>query len=147
MKKNDIKQNIGAKKRIKEESNTYTYIYDKEKYIWSLKSLYRIFLLDKLSNDFNLVNAISESNNKELNKNNNNELIENCLYIKTLHRILSVIILIKEYILIITNILVDNNKNLHIVKSDNDNTLWCLQKEEYENELEQFISNNEKNVI
>ena len=146
LKKNDIKRKSEMKKRLKGETYTYEYIYDKEKYKITIKSLFEIFLLDKISNDNNLVNAIIEKENKELNINNSNT-IENCLYIKTIHKTLSVMILLKEYILILTNICIDNNKNLNVVKSEIDGTIWCLQKEEYESELEKYISKNEKNII
>ena len=146
LKKNDIKQTKDFRKRINGECYSYKYLYDKEKYNFIIKYLYEIFLLDKISIDFNLFNTISGLNNKEFN-NSNNYMIENCLYIKTIHKTLSIIILLKEYILILTNICVDNNKKLHVVKNEIDGTVWCLEKEEYKNELEQYISKNEQNII
>ena len=147
LKKNDINRKSEMKKRLNGDSYTYEYIYDKEKYKTTIKSLFEILLLDKISNDFNLVNTIIEKENKELNMNGNSNIIENCLYIKTIHKTLSVVILLKEYILILTNICIDNNKRLNVVKSEIDGTIWCLQKEEYESELDQYISKNEKNII
>ena len=41
----------------------------------------------------------------------------------------------------------DNNKKLHVVKNEIDEMIWCLHKEEYEKELEQFISKNDKDII
>ena len=149
LKKNDIKENDQIKKRINGEVFTYKYLYDKKKYIVTLKSLYQIFLLDKICNEFPLINSIPKiyDNDDIDSKIDETDTIENCLYIKIIHKTLSIIIILKEYILILTNICVDNNKKLHVVKKEIDSTIWCLQKEEYENEFEDYISKNDQNII
>ena len=144
LKRNDIKQTKETKKKINGESYTYEYIYDKEKYNSIVKSLYEIFLLDKITNHLNLINSFSGINRTELFTN---KTVENCLYIKTIHKTLSIIILLKEYILILTNIFIDNNKKLHVVKNEIDGLVWCLQEEEYNNELEKYISKNNQNIV
>ena len=149
LKKNDIDQKKQLKKRINGEAYTYEYIYDKEKYILTLKSLYQLFLFDRICNDFCLINSITKICEKETNSSiDDTEIIENCLYIKNIHRTLSIIIILKEYILLLTNICVDNNNKLHVVKKEIDVIIWCLQKkEEYEKELEDYISKNDQILI
>ena len=148
LKKNDIKQKKDKKKRINGLFFTYEYLYNKELYNSTFKSLYQLFLFDKIINDFYFINSFNNNNYKEIEINSDNsQTIENCLYIKTIHKTLSIIIILKEYIVILTNICVDNNKKLHVVKNDIDEMIWCLHKEEYETELEQFISKNDKDII
>ena len=141
LKKNDILQKKCSRKKLNGETFTYKYIYDKQKYELSIKTLYSLFLYDNVSKDSQLINIISEANN------NDNDNVENCLYIKNIHRTLSVIILLKDSILILTNICLDKDKKLHVVKSEIDATIWCVNKESYENELEQFISRNDQNIL
>jgi len=141
LKKNDILQKKCSRKKLNGETFTYKYLYDKQKYESSIKSLYRLFLFDNICKDSQLINIISEVNN------NDNDNVENCLYIKNIHRTLSVIILLKDSILILTNICLDNYKKLHVVKSEIDATVWCVNKESYENELEQFISKNDQDIL
>ena len=141
LKKNDILQKQCSRKKLNGETFTYKYIYDKQKYELSIKSLYKLFLFDNICKDSRLINIISEANN------NDNDNVENCLYIKNIHRTLSVIILLKESILILNNICLDNNKKLHVVKNEIDSTIWCVNKESYENELDQFISKNDQDIL
>ena len=141
LKKNDIKQKKSINKKIYKEVFTYEYIYDKEKYKSIFKYLYELFLYENISNDFHLINSIYKTNE------NKNKIIENCLYIKAIHKTLSIIIILNEYILILTNICVDSSQKLHVVQNEIDATIWCVQKEEYESQLEQYIANNEKNIL
>ena len=141
LKKNDIRQKKGTKIKINGEAFTYEYIYDKQKYELSIKLLYELFLYDNICKDSHLINNISEINNSS------NDNIENCLYIQTIHKTLSVLILLKDCILIFTNLCIDNNKQLHVVKNEIDSMVWCLRKDDYEKELDQFISKNDQNII
>ena len=136
------------KKRINGEYFSFKYLYDKKKYILTKYSLYQIFLFDKICNDFPLINSIQTIYDNGIDsKIDETDTIENCLYIKIIHKTLSIIIILKEYILILTNICIDNNKKLHVVKNEIDSTIWFLQKEEYEKEFEEYISKNDQNLI
>ena len=146
LKKNDIRIKNGIKRGINVELFTYEYIYDKEKYNIILKSLYEIFLHGNITKDCQLINIISKEDDYEINTKND-EIVENCLYIKAIHKTLSIIIVLNNYILILTNICIDNNKRLHVVKNEIDTTIWCSEKEDYENELENFISKNDEKII
>ena len=141
LKKNDILQKKCSRKKVNGEAFTYKYIYDKQKYELTIKTLYSLFLFDNICKDSPLINIISDVNN------NDNDNVENCLYIKNIHRTLSVIILLKDSILILSNICLDKDKKLHVVKNEIDSTIWCVNKESYENELEQFISKNDKDIL
>ena len=141
LKKNDFSQINCSKKKLNGETFTYKYIYDKQKYDLNIKTFYRLFLFDNICKDSRLINIISEANN------NDNDNVENCLYIKNIHRTLSVFILLKDSILILTNLFLDNDKKLHVVKNEVDATIWCVNKESYENELEQFISKNDQDIL
>ena len=143
LKKNDIKQNVTRK--ANNNVYSYEYIYDKEKHKIIFKSLYELFLYDRISADFHLIRTLYKA--KETQKSNKNEVIENCLYIKYIHKILSVLIIEKEYILILTNLCVDNNLKLHVVKSEIDTSIWSLHRDEYEDELEKYITKNQQEIL
>ena len=143
LKKNDIKQNVTRK--ANNNVYSYEYIYDKEKHKIIFKSLYELFLYDRISADFHLIRTLYKA--KETQKSNKNEVIENCLYIKYIHKILSVLIIEKEYILILTNLCVANNLKLHVVKSEIDASIWSLHRDEYEDELEKYITKNQQEIL
>ena len=48
-----------------------------------------------------------------------------------------------KYIIIITNIFIDQNNSLHVSMIKSENDLWCIKYEEYLKELEKYIKNNE----
>ena len=48
-----------------------------------------------------------------------------------------------KYIIIITNIFIDQNNSLQVSMIKSENDLWCIKYEEYLKELEKYIKNNE----
>ena len=141
LKKNDIKQIINKK----QSGNTFTYeyIYDKEKHKSIFKSLFELFFYDKIIPNCHLFRCVYKKNDKSIG----NEVIENCLYIKYIHKTLSVLIIEKDFLLILTNICVDNNQKLHAVNNEIDASIWCLPRDEYADELDKYIAKNDANII
>ena len=137
LKKNDIKQIINKKQNG--ITFSYEYIYDKEKLKSIFKSLFELFFYDKIIPNFHLIKYVYKKNEKIIG----NEVIENCLYIKYIHKTLSILIIEKDFLLILTNICVDNKQKLHAVKSEIDASIWCLARDEYTDELDKYIASNE----
>ena len=140
LQENKIKSYPPKKKKLKNE-NLFSYKYDNDIQSFHKYSiqLQKIFIYDKISVDKHFINSFNEN---EDSTTANNFLFENCLLINRLYKTISLFILHDEYILIISNIFIDKENNLHVCLGKNEMNLWCINNEEYLTELEKYIKNN-----
>ena len=141
IKENKIKI-IGNNKR-KEDLFKYQYINDFDKYKKTIIELNQIFLYDNISIDHHFLDSFKNS----LDSENNIILAENCLLINNIQKTNSLFLIYNDYLLIITNICVDNENKLHVAIDKFNMDMWCIKNEEYISQLNNYIKNNEKNII
>ena len=146
LKKNDIKSDklirIRGNKSV--EYNIYSYNYDKDKYIEIIKNLHKLFILDNISADSYFITQINDDINQ--NQNNISDNIINCLYVKRIHKTLSLFILTNEYILILYNLFINLNNRINVVKKDPDEEIICLKKDEFIENFHNYIKKNKDNI-
>ena len=144
IKENDIKI-IQKVKTNKTPFNTYTYDFDKNQYNNLIKNFHKLFLYDNISNDSHFIRKIY--GNLILKKNDLSDNIINCLYVKRIHKTLSLFILTKEYILILTNIFIDLDNKIHVVKNEPDKIIICLNKEDFKENFGNYVKNNNNTIL
>ena len=141
IKENNIKI-IGNKNQ---SNDLYKYEYNNniEKYNRTIVNLQQIFIYDNISIDNHFINSL---NNKA---NSVSSLIsaDNCLLIRNIQKTNSLFLIYKDYLLIIKNICIDNDNKLHVSFNEFKMNLWCINNEEYISELNDYIENNEKDII
>jgi hypothetical protein len=151
LKENDIKIIQRIKANNKSVYNTYIYDYDKIQYLNFIKKLYILFLYDKISTDTHFFTKINDNKKQNINKYHKDMALycnyANCLYIKKVNRTLSLLILTEEYILILSNLFIDSNNIIHVNKSEIDGTSICLNKDEYETYINEYITKNDENIL
>ena len=151
IKENDIKMITKLKSNNKTPYNLYIYDYDKIQYNNLIKNFHKLFFYDNVSNDTHFIRTIYDDLNND-NKNNKNngynisDNIINCLYVKRIHKTLSLFILTKEYILILTNIFIDLDDKMHVVKNEPDKIIMCLNKEQFKDNFDNYIKNNNTTI-
>ena len=139
LKENKIKSYPPKKKKLKKENLfSYKYNYDKKTFLKYSIQLQTLFTYDKICLDNHFINSFNINKDKA----SNNFIFENCLLINRNHRTISLFILCDEYILILPNIFIDKENNLQICLGKNEMNLWCINNEEYLNELDNYLQNN-----
>ena len=121
----------------------YKYINDIDKYTKTIIELNKIFLYDNISIDHHFLDLFKYDSDDE----NNIILAENCLLINNIIKTNSLFLIYNDYLLIITNICVDNENKLHVAFDEFNMNIWCIKNEEYISELDNYIKNNEKHII
>ena len=141
LKENDIK-------RVERKNNNYLYMYDYDinQYHNIIKNFHRIFIYDSISIDSHFISKIYEDINKKI-FGNISENIFNCLYVKRINKTLSLLLLNKDYILLFNNLFIDLNDNIQVVKTELDKIIMYLKKQEFKQNLENYVKNNSSNII
>ena len=142
IKENNIKI-IGKKKKTKDNLYTYKYMNDIEKFNKTAVKLQSIFIYDNICKDQHFIYSFK---NKFI-PDNKNILAENCLLINNIQKINCLFLIYNNFFLIIKHICVDNENKLHVAINEFDINIWCLKTEEYISELDNYIKNNEKEII
>ena len=142
IKENKIKI-VGNKNQINDNLYRYEYINDIEQYNKIVVELHKIFLYDNISIDHHFIYSFSNI----LNYEGNIILAENCLLINKLLKTISLFLIYNDFLLIMTNICIDNENKLHIAVNEFNMNIWCIKNEEYMSELDNYIKNNEKCII
>ena len=146
LKENDIKV-IKKLKPNKTEYNVYLYEYDIKQYRNLIKNFHQLFIYDIISKDAHFIFNFYNNLNKNNINNDISENILNCLYVKRIHKTLSLVLLSRDYILIFNNIFIDLNGELHVVKSELDKAIICLKQDIFKEYFNNFIKNNTKEII
>ena len=156
LKENDVKiLPPNEKKKNKTNINLYEYIYDKIQYIKLMTNFHKLFIYDNISKDSHFIGNIYK-NKEHTNKlyiniiHNDNEIsdnIINCIYIKKLNKSLSLFLLNKDHILILSNIFIDLNNKIHVNKNELDKTIICLKNEKYISYFEKYVKDNDTSIV
>ena len=141
LKENLIKDMIYKSPKTDVKTLYYKYMIDEQKYKHKFKQLNKLHFYDKICTHDKLISTLYPS--LDLEENNH----YNCLILNKLRKILSVFILYKDRIVIYTNICLDENDNIHIVKeAKTSNVLWMKNQKEFMDEFKTFIEENEKQI-
>ena len=136
LKENDINSIYETTKQNKIICN---YFYDnREDYNPLFKLLRQIISFDNICKDYNFIERL----NKE-------KIIffSNCLLLNKLHKILCIFILYEDNIKIFTNLFLDSNNKINVAFDDISNSFWAYSKEEYTQNLDEYIKSNEKSIM
>ena len=142
VKENKIKI-VGFKKQINDKLYRYKYMNDIENFNKNIVQLHKLFVYDDISIDQHFIFSIKNN----LNFDNNITLAENCLLIKNIQKTNSLLLIYNDFLLILKNICIDNENKLHVAINDFNINIWCIKNEEYISELDEYIKNNEKEII
>ena len=147
IKENKIQVEKESNPKLKNKSYLFSYKYDNklDTYNKIVMQLHRIFIYDNISTDHHFINLFNNNINNTSN-NNNIILLQNCLLINKIHKTLSLLLIYSDYLLIITNICIDNENKVHVAVNEMNMNAWCITYEEYVSELENYIKNNENDV-
>lgn len=125
--------------------NLYSYKYnnDLDNYNKIVKQLHKIFIYEKISLDHHFLHLFDNN----INNDNNNFIFENCLLINKIQKTISLLLIYNDYLLLITNICIDENHRLHVTVNEINMNVWCIEYEEYISELNNYIRENDKEII
>ena len=130
-------------KKTKNNLLSYKYNNDLDIYNKIVVQLHGIFIYDKISLNHHFLRLFDNN----INNDNNNVIFENCLLINKIHKTISLLLIYNEYLLIITNICVDGDHRLHVAVNELNMNVWCIEYEEYISELNNYIIENEKEIL
>ena len=149
LKENDIKIIQTVKGNNKGVFNSYLYDYDKNQYQKLIINFHKLFIYDNISTDSHFLTKMYDDINKKniIYHESISENVFNCLYVKKIHKTLSLLLLNKEYILIFNNIFKDLNDNIQVVKTEPDKAIICLKKEKFTENFNNFVKNNNENIV
>ena len=149
LKENDIKVIEKERIRNKAKYNSYSYDYDINEYQNTIKNFHKLFIYDNISKDSHFITKIYDDISKKYfqNKDNISENIFNCLYVKKMHKTLSLMLLNNEYILIFNNLFIDLDEKIHVAKNEPDKIIICLNRGKFKENFNNFIKNNNTNII
>ena len=132
-------QSFPSKKNKLQSLLCYKYDNNLKRFKKLSVQLQRLFIFDKISKDNPFINSFQGNNIK-----GSYLTIENCLLINRIYKTLSLFILQKDCIYILTNIFIDKENHPNICYAKPDFQLWCIKNEEYLKELEKYIIKNEE---
>ena len=141
LKENRIKIK-GKKFQTNENLFIYEYINDMEQYNKYIVELHKLFIYDNISIDHHFIYSYNI-----LNYENNIIKAENCLLINKIHNTVSLLLIYNDFLLIMTHICIDNDQKLHVAVNDFNMNIWCIKYEDYLVELDNYIKNNENDII
>ena len=149
LKENDIKIIQIVKGNNKGVYNSYLYDYDKIQYKKLIINFHKLFIYDNISTDSHFISKIYSDINKKniIYHDNISENAYNCIYVKKILKTLSLFLFNKEYILIFNNIFKDSNDKIQVVKTEIDKTIIYLTKEKFTENFNNFVKNNNENIV